>query len=568
MKWARFTFECSRCGAVFADSEGLKAHAARRCDDLSEGAPQSHVRDPLTFVCSHCSAAFSNRWGLRAHLLEHGVVAPVEWGRPAGVKRRVVPIPSEFSRRWRVDLPAKSSTVDEVAARRPVKKSAAKRLGFAAAALLTILVLTSPAAAWWTTSASISARATAGTWGNHLAFCPGTSRATHYSVFGCPRSALIAALDRHGSLALDFGDALPGASITWSDVFRVTSAAPASLKVSFTTSGAPAPFIAAVGFAADKTGGVLNTKQTRSVAVRFAVLKTATAGTYAGTLTVAVAGGESHVIPMTVRVLGKTPTSSPTPSPSPSCSPSSSPSCSVSPSPTPSAARVFGLTPGQSRVLSSTGKPSPPPTVAALQADGSIRLDFGQVPRAKDTTYNDVVRMASQVSGTTTVSLALSGPVAKLVKRVGFWDGSGVVCSGLKLKAGQTQRLAFEFRACSGAALGDYQSTVTITASLTDGRSQEMRLPITLDLVSATTSPSPLPICSPTVSTTPKPSPSGKPSNDPSPTASPSLSPKPSGSPSVSSPSASPSPSTAFWQRSIWFAVARLPFLRITRFCR
>ena len=582
MRWARFTFECSHCGAVLPDSEGLKAHAARHRDHPDEGALRAHAPSPLTFACSHCEAAFSNRWGLRAHLLEHGVVVPMEWGRSPGVKRRVVAIPSELSRRHRAVCPDETPPAVALAGSRPVRKSVVKRFALAAAALLIILILTSPAAAWWTTSASISAKATAGTWGNYLSFARGTSQATHFSASGCPRSALIASLDKQGNLALDFGDALPGVSSSWSDVFRVTSAAPAPLKVSFTASGALAPFIAAVGFVADKTGGVLSSKQTRNVAVQLVVPKTAAPGTYTGKLTVAVAGGESHAIAMTVRTLGKAPSPSPScsPSPSPSCSPSSSPSCSGSPSPTPSAVQLFGLAPGLSRVLPGTGTPSPPPTVAGVQADGTIKLDFGHVPQAKDTTYSDVVRMASQTTSTATVSLAVSGPVAKLVEGVGFWEGAGVVCSGLTLKAGQTQRLAFRFCPSSRAVLGDQQGMLTITASFANGRSQQIRVPVALDLVSASADSSPSPKCSPTSSTTPrpKPSPSAKGSSSPSPGASasvspkpsgsPNISPKPSGSPTVSSPSASPSPSLAFWQGSIWLAVARLSFPQIAHFCR
>ena len=100
---------------------------------------------------------------------------------------------------------------------------------------------------------------------------------------------------------------LPG-STSWTDVFRVTSSAPASLKVSFAAGGALAPFVASVGFAADTTGGTLNPKQTRDVAVQFVVPATTSPGTYVGTLTVAVVGcSESHTIPMTVTVLAKKP---------------------------------------------------------------------------------------------------------------------------------------------------------------------------------------------------------------------------------------------------------------------
>ncbi len=374
-----------------------------------------------------------------------------------------------------------------------------------------------------------------------LTFCPGSSQATHYSASGCPQQASIATLDKQGNLSLDFGDALPGASTSWSDVFRVTSAAPASLHVSFTASGAIAPFIASVIFTADKAGGVLNPKQSRSVAVQLVVSKTVAPGTYNGSLTVAVVGGsESHVIPMTVIVLAQKPRPAP----------------------------CFTLGPGLSRVLPS-GSSTPPPTpstVASTQPDGALVLDFGQVPLAQTIQFSDCVRIASTAGEAADMTLTLSGPAARVVQRVGFWDSRlGVVCGGLTLKPGQTAQLAFQFNVGSTALLGSEPGNLTITAKLADGRVQESGLSIALDIVpadptptpsatSASPNPSTAPSASPSGTSTPSPSASSPPSPSPSdsastaPTVSPHASPSTRGSPAAppsatASPSPAPSPS-------------------------
>jgi hypothetical protein len=141
-----------------------------------------------------------------------------------------------------------------------------------------------------------------------------------------------------------------------------------------------------------------------------------------------------------------------------------------------SPAPVFALTPGLSTVLPGTGTPTPPPKVAIVQTDGSIKLDFGSLRRAKDETYDDVLRLASQASGTASLSLALSGPIAKLVKHAGYWEGKhSIVSSSLSLKAGQIAQLAFEIYAPAGTALGEQQGTLTITAKLANKTSPQTR---------------------------------------------------------------------------------------------
>jgi hypothetical protein len=94
--------------------------------------------------------------------------------------------------------------------------------------------------------------------------------------------------------------------MAWPDVFRITSSAPTSLQVSFTASGTIAPLLTSVAFANDTTAGELDPGQTLSVAVTLKLSTQAKAGTYSGTLVVAVVGSsESYSIPMVIKVLGR-----------------------------------------------------------------------------------------------------------------------------------------------------------------------------------------------------------------------------------------------------------------------
>jgi hypothetical protein len=194
--------------------------------------------------------------------------------------------------------------------------------------------------------------------------------------------------------------------------------------------------------------------------------------------------------------------------------------------------------------------------VAITQTDGTIKLDFGSLPRDKDEIYNAVLLLSSKSSSTVNVNLALSGPVAKLVKRLGYWEGGrGIQTSDLSLKKGATEQLAFELDAPAGTTQGERQGTLTITAKPAKGHSQQNQLSVSADVVDHSTSPSPSPSCSPSPSVKPKvttspsarpsasatPSPSVTPSMSVSPSASPSVSPQPSTSPSVAAPSASTS---------------------------
>ena len=407
--------------------------------------------DDVLFRCSHCGAGFANRWRLRAHLLEHGVVVSSEWQGREQPRPRLPIVPPELSSR-RVPGPtvARASGTRGVAAPRRKRSSRRVHALLVAAAIVITLLATSSALAWWTTSAApIQGTISSGTWGAYLTFTPGASQATHYSSCGTAQQLPIASLDKQGNLSCDFGDALPGSTTSWSDVFRVTSAAPAALKVSFTPSGALAPFISSVGFAADTTGGALNPKQTRDVAVQLVLAKTVSPGTYSGTLTVAVVGGsESHAIPLTVTVLAKKPCVS-----------------------------YLTFCPGASQAThySSCGTAQQLP-IASLDKQGNLSLDFGDALPGSTTSWSDVFRVTSAAPAALKVSFTPSGALAPFISSVGFAADT----TGGALNPKQTRDVAVQLVLAKTVSPGTYSGTLTVAVV---GGSESHAIPLTVTVL-------------------------------------------------------------------------------------
>ena len=452
---AEVNFRCSHCGATFVSSYGLRAHRVRDCraERVVDAPDRSDGVSSVSFACSHCGAAFATRWGLRAHALQHGVVAATEWQAPAHPKPRVATIPPELSSRRGSGLAQTRTAPRRVAPRRPRRRLLRRRLVLAAAALIAVVLVASPAFGWFTASAKTTAKLATGTWGNYLTFTPGASQATHYSASGCPQSVTIASLDKQRNLSLDFGAALPATTTTWPDVFRVTSSAPAALKVSFSPSGAIAPFIASVGFAGDTTGGALNPKQTRSVAVQLVVPAKTSPGTYSGTLTVAVVGAsESHTIPLTVTVLAKKPCPSPSPTP------------------------CLGLSPGSSHAThySPSGCPQSV-TIASLDKQGNLSCDFGAALPATSTSWSDVFRLTSSAPVALKVSFTPSGAIAPFIASVGFAaDTTGGV-----LNPKQARSVAVELVVPAKTSPGTYSGSLTV-AVVGSSESHAIHLTVTV----------------------------------------------------------------------------------------
>jgi hypothetical protein len=204
-------------------------------------------------------------------------------------------------------------------------------------------------------------------------------------------------------------------------------------------------------------------------------------------------------------------------------------------------------------VLPNAGSSTPPPRVATVQPDGSIKLDFGDLQQGSDTVYSNVLGLTSKSNRTSTLTLSLSGTLAKLVKHIGFYGKAGFQTTNLTLKAGQTQQLAFELSASSKAALGKQQGSFTLTATLSNRKSQVSQLSMAVEVVdppSASPSPSPSVSAKPSSSPSATPTATQSPSVTPSPSSTQSVSPlptvAPSTSPSVSSqPAASPSSSAS-----------------------
>ena len=562
-------FGCSHCDATFVTAEGLRAHAVRHHryrpvrSPLPE-PPQSSRSASLTFTCSQCGKVFASRWQLRNHLSDHGVFAAPEWQPSDARQPRIRPVPVELSARSRRaarGAPARRTALAR--ARRARHKRVAARVAVATAAVLIILAAASSAMAMFSSSAKVLAAVSTATWGDELTFSPGSALAVHPSATGSTFVRPIASLDAHGLPSLDFGAVDPSSTRHWADVFRLTSKTTGQISVSFDPGGPIAAFVGQVTLSGDQSGSVLTANETRSVEVGLTMTHV-DPGTYDGTLRVAVEGSdEAYAIPMTVAV------GTPTDTPSPSASPSQSPSTSPSPSPTasgtpsvPEAGGLFGLAPGASTTLAPPDG-SARPLIAVVQTDGTVALDFGQVPAGAPTTFDDVVRMEPQ-GADADVRLDASGPIAAVIRQVGFWDGSqGLITSGLVLSNDTAQQIAFELAVPQDATPGTLDGQLHITATSADGHTQTSLLAMKVTIPAAPSdSPSPSssvrPSTSPTTASSPTTAPSPNATTPPPATSSPapatSPTPEPTPTPAdtpppapadPSSPSPSPSASSA-----------------------
>ena len=382
-----------------------------------------------------------------------------------------------------------------------------KTVALVVAAAILVLLSGASALAWFSASTAGSARISTGTWGSYLNFNPGSSQAVHRSASGCARLTPVATLDDQGDLSLDLGDLTKPGGV-WLDVFRITSKANAPVQVTFVPNGAIAPLIVGVGFVSGGNGGSLDPEQTKSVFVRLCVTKHTTPGVYQGALLVSVVGGtERHSIPMTVRILGRKPcpspsaSCSPTTSPSPSCSPTSTATPSCSPSPTPSATQpaLFSSAAGLSTTLPQPGATVPPVAVASAQADGSIVLEFGQLPFDEAAIFTDVLRITGLTTRRAAVTCALSSDTEASGVQGGVWAPKRESFSRAQvLGVGKTVSVAVMFEPTSTATPGPQVMTLTVTATLEDGRTQRTDYPLAFTWDMGSPSPAMSPSSSPT----------------------------------------------------------------------
>lgn len=547
MRWAHAIFECSRCGEEYPNADALRAHALehRRLDREDERRQVDAPR-PVGFACSLCGAEFRTSEGLRSHTAAHAyirgrarasvdttarpVASPDAAARPVASPDAARPsaLPDAAAASESVLRVVPGPSVEEVSSHRaPPAHSMPKAAALLAASVIFLLLVATSALAWFTASTEGSVTISTGTWGDALRFEPGHSRALHWSDAGAPDLLTIARRSDEGDLSLDFGDAPPGGHRTWPDVLRVTSTAAAPLRVSLSVNGAIGECIGDVWLAKGVPTDALEPGRPRSIRVRLAVPEGVTPGEYTGALTVGVVGGtETHTFAMTIRIGSTTPSPSsspsgaPEPSPDPSASsepspapspdpsgsaepgPSPEPDPSPEPSPDPSGSAqpdpspepdpsptprvLYALSPGSSTALPSSSAHVP---VARASADGTIRLDFGEVPVGETVVFSDVARL-SAANDAITVTLAVCGPAAALVHRVGFSDGAGgFVCGPVTLSAGETGRLAFEIQAIPGSSSGPYQGTLTVTARTADGFVQCDEVPLVVTVAPAFVAP-------------------------------------------------------------------------------
>jgi len=239
-----------------------------------------------------------------------------------------------------------------------------------------VAVATRDTNAYFTDVHSGTMSGTLGSWAKPCPYrlAPGTAKAQHWDNQSCgtSRASLIAQCDKSGALSLDFGDALGGQCMTWSDVFRVVSLVDDRRSVSFSVSGAMAAFVTAVRLNGCGSA-TLAGHATADVYVAVSIPDRARPGEYSGTLTVHMAGSTKDTqLPMGICVrtrqrackteparrqsapkpsttITATPSPSTTPKatapPTPSSSPTPSSPPTPSSSPTPASPTPTGLTP-------------------------------------------------------------------------------------------------------------------------------------------------------------------------------------------------------------------------------
>jgi predicted ribosomally synthesized peptide with SipW-like signal peptide len=345
---------------------------------------------------------------------------------------------------------------------------------------------------------------------------PGPAKAPHANPAKpeCPKLLPIASVGAQGALTLDFGDQQPGASVTYCDVFRITSLIGSSQKLTFTTTGSVATLIQSVSLPGCRNA-TLAAHGTVDVAIKLAVPKGATQGVYSGQLAVGIAGAsETYTLPLVVNV--------------------------VLPA-------HVKLSPGTAKAPhANPSKPSSPALlpIASVDAQSALTLDFGDQQPGASITYCDVFRITSLIGSSQRLTFTPSGAAAALIQSVRLEE-----CHTNTLPARATRALAVKLAIPRSAAPGHYTGQLVVGIA---GTSEVYTLPIVVNVPGKSSSPSPAapistpqapsPTQTPTSSPTPTDTPSSTPSETPSSTPSATPSETPSATPS-DMPTSAPSPS-------------------------
>jgi hypothetical protein len=154
-------------------------------------------------------------------------------------------------------------------------------------------------------------------------------------------------------------------------------------------------------------------------------------------------------------------------------------------------------------------------TIAYLDIDGQMRLDFGDEVPGNRNSSPDVIRIVSHDSVARGVTMLVSGLVSSVVDRVEIAGGTQT------LAAGATARVRIQLAIASNAAPGEYTGFLIVTVQ----GSGALRLPMTLTVrerhepqarpsstpdAQTTQEPeAPAPVPSSTTAATPSPTPSG-----------------------------------------------------------
>lgn len=133
-------------------------------------------------------------------------------------------------------------------------------------------------------------------------------------------------------------------------------------------------------------------------------------------------------------------------------------------------------------------------TIAYLDIDGQMRLDFGDEVPGNRNSSPDVIRIVSHDSVARGVTWLLSGPLGSFIERVEIAGGSQT------LEAGSTARVRIQLAIPKNASPGEYIGVLLVMVQGGD----ELRLPMTVT-VRERSKPQADPTSTPDVETTPEP---------------------------------------------------------------
>ena len=311
-------------------------------------------------------------------------------------------------------------------------------MGMGAVAMATGSSISGTEAYFVTASNSIGFSISTGTWGPtqpNLTLSPGTSTATRQDH--CPVVFPIASQEPSGKLTLDFGELNPGDCTDWTDVFRIENAGAQDAHVNVGADGAIKPWISALTLGGNSPPATIaaGAQQAAAVAIKLQVPADTAPGNYAGTISVSTTDPSYSVdIHVTLTVLKGGGTTA-----------------------------QLALSPGDAKAVRKGRQPAAA-LIASQEANGKLRLDFGEVVPGNSNNSPDVFGVKNLGTQDVKVNVTASGAFKTFVGSIALGSGGGVPAT---VPAGAEQAVTIKLQVPKNAARHDYAGTIRV--STTDG---------------------------------------------------------------------------------------------------